>query len=280
MSSLEIAKDYDHEAQPNDNENDNDDRQLLSINQRHQSDREQRKLHHWKESEYATGLVEPTWTDEWDVYREKRCCDWGCGCVYPSAVVGTCLGAGRIGNMAVLKERYVIVDADDDDNDDSLIREWGDCFVREEEGESSLQSNNNNSNTTTATATNPKQPVRRRDIQLIVGPFWPLLIFITYPLILGMSAFTLYSGIPGKPLGIQVLWALLTLQLIRSLFNTGFRDPGIVRRRTSPPPVRENNRYGKRSGSWIWDDRVQSYRPKNSIYCIDCKVVVEEFDHT
>ena len=101
----------------------------------------------------------------------------------------------------------------------------------------------------------------------------------------------MYSGLPGKPIYVQVVWALLTLQLIRSLFNTGFRDPGILQRRTKPPPVKDESdgdhstrrigfRWGNDDGAWRWSDQAQSYRPKNSMYCPDCKVVVEEFDHT
>jgi len=275
MSSLEIIAndDDDHELQQN--ENHNDDRKLLSIDELN-SDRERSKLRHWKESDYAAGLVEPTWADEWEVYRKKHCCDWGCGCVtYPSAVVCTWLGAGRIGNMAVLKERDVMVEADDDDDENTVV-------VDKEERQLSRQSNNTTDAKTTPDAT-PKQLVRKREIQLVVGPYWPLLIFITYPLIFGMSAFTLYRGIPGKPLFIQILWAILTVQLIRSLFNTGFRDPGVLPRRMTVPSAKENSnglRLVHNSRSWKWDDRAHSYRPKNSTYCPECKVVVEEFDHT
>lgn len=276
MSSLEIvANDDDVHEELQQCENHNDDRKLLSVDE-HDSDHEQSKLRHWKESDYAAGLVEPTWVDEWEVYRKKHCCDWGCGCVtYPSAVVCTWLGAGRVGNMAVLKERDVMVEADDDDDEDTVVDD-------KEEGQLSRQSNNTTDAKTTPDA-NPKQFVRKREIQLVVGPYWPLLIFITYPLIFGMSAFTLYRGIPGKPLVIQIVWALLTLQLIRSLFNTGFRDPGILSRRMKPLSVKEKStglRLVRNSRSWKWDYRVQSYRPKNSTYCHDCKVVVEEFDHT
>lgn len=262
---------------------DHDDRKLLSIDHS-EPEHEQTKLRHWRESFYATGLVEPTWSDEWEVYRrKKKCCDWGCcGCIYPSAVVCSWLGAGRIGNMAVLKERYIMVEIEDED-EENLEQVNGFVDEDDEEGKPS-QIGNKTSNTPTLESAKPAHLlVRKHEIQFIVGPFWPLLIFITYPLIFGMSAFTLIRCIPGKPLGIQILWVVLTLQLIRSLFNTGFRDPGIVPRRTRLPPTRERRnglRLGKKSGEWKWDDQVQAYRPKNSTYCSDCKVVVEDFDHT
>ena len=124
-----------------------------------------------------------------------------------------------------------------------------------------------------------------------------MLLFITYPLIFGVSALTLYTGIPGKPLYVQIGWAALTFQLIRSLFNTGFRDPGMLKRHMDPPPAKEEEdleengpsrrrvrelgfRWRNEEGPWRWSDQAQSYRPRNSMYCPDCKVVIEEFDHT
>lgn len=285
---------------------------LPSIDEKYRTEREQAKLRHWKESEHATGLVEPTWGNELEAYRKKGCCcpdreamvhnmfqeeiDPGCGCIYLSALICSRIGAGRIGNMAVLKERYVMVEAEDDEDDnDEDEQERVDGFVDDDDEEGLTIHQHNNSNNprgpTTKKSTKAKQLVRKREIQLVVGPFWPMLLFITYPLIFGVSAFTLYSGVPGKPLYVQIVWALLTLQLIRSLFNTGFRDPGILQRRTKPPrakDVSDNDlttrsigfRWGNENGQWRWSDQAQSYRPKNSMYCPDCKVIVEEFDHT
>ena len=224
--------------------------------------------------------------------------DPGCGCICLSAMICSRLGASRIGNMAVLKERYVMVESDVDDDDyeeDNDVEglERVDGFVDDDEGLTAHQRNDSDC----SRGTNKKMPaktktlVRKREIQLVVGPFWPMLLFITYPLIFGVSVFTLYSGLPGKPIYVQLIWAVLTLLLIWALFNTGFRDPGILQRRTRPPPMKDGDdsdhatrrigfRWGNEDGSWRWSDQAQSYRPKNSMYCPDCKVVVEEFDHT
>jgi hypothetical protein len=196
-----------------------------------------------------------------------------------------------------------MVEADDDC--DECEEEGGgervDGFVDEDEGGSSLHQRNSTSNSIAVGGdkilpAKTRRVVRKREIQFVLGPFWPMLLFITYPLIFGVSALTLYSGIPGKPWFVQVLWAVLTLLLIRSLFNTGFRDPGILKRYANPPPVQDDSavdadnndrirrrigfRWGNEEGPWRWTDQVQSYRPKNSMYCTDCKVVIEEFDHT
>ncbi|KAL7535931.1 hypothetical protein ACHAXR_009810 [Thalassiosira sp. AJA248-18] len=321
-SPLEITND-DFAPHDDDDDSTKQNNNRSSIEEQYHSEREQTKLRHWKESDYAAGLVEPTWADEREMSSKRGgccCCpnrealgqmfeeeiDPGCGCVFLSSVVCSKLGAGRIGNMAVLKERWVMVeveaDGDDDDDDDNEGREQIDGFVDgekvvEQEEALSLHHRRNgsecsNDNKTNSTKKTKTKLVRRREIELVVGPFWPMLIFITYPLIFGVSGLTLWNAIPGKPFYVQIGWALLTGQLIRSLFNTGFRDPGILRRHKNPPPVNEDLegddrprrkigfRWGNEEGPWRWSDQTQSYRPKNSMYCPDCKVVLEEFDHT
>eukprot|EP00579_Thalassiosira_antarctica_P001645 CAMPEP_0201869132 /NCGR_PEP_ID=MMETSP0902-20130614/2757_1 /ASSEMBLY_ACC=CAM_ASM_000551 /TAXON_ID=420261 /ORGANISM="Thalassiosira antarctica, Strain CCMP982" /LENGTH=358 /DNA_ID=CAMNT_0048394581 /DNA_START=108 /DNA_END=1184 /DNA_ORIENTATION=+ len=305
ISPLEITND---DLAPNEQNNDNP---SSTIEEQYHSEREQTKLRHWKESEYAAGLVETSWAEELETYRKGGgccCCpnrealgqmfqeeiDPGCGCIFLSAVICSRLGAGRIGNMAILKERYVMVEVEDDGEDDEG-QEQVDGFVDEEEGLSLHQRNKSSDNDSNNSAKKTKTKlVRKREIQLVVGPFWPMLLFITYPLIFGVSALTLWNGIPGKPWYVQIGWALMTGQLIRSLFNTGFRDPGMIQRHENPPPVNNDGdldgedrsrrrigfRWGNEEGPWRWSDQAQSYRPKNSMYCPDCKVVIEEFDHT
>ena len=280
-----------------------------SIDDEYLEQREQSKLRHWKESEYAAGLVEPTWADELEASRRNgQCCcyvgevgqvfqeeiDPGCGCIYLSAVVCTRLGAGRIGNMAVLKERYVWVMEGEEGEMNDEDGDACDGFLGDEESFHKRKSANNENSGTASDGDNAtKHLVRKREIQLIVGPFWPMLFFITYPLIFGVSFFTLKNAIPSKPLPLQILWGVLTLLLIRSLFNTGFRDPGIMKRYKNPPHVENAEedsddesrrriafRWQKKSGNWRWSDQAQSYRPRNSMYDPDCKVIIEEFDHT
>ena len=282
-----------------------------SIDDEYRTSREQSKLRHWKESEYAAGLVEPTWADELELsHRNGQCCccvagngmgqvfqeeiDPGCGCIYLSAVVCSRIGAGRIGNMAVLKERYVWVEGEEDE----VYGENGDAcdgFVGDEESLHKRKgASDEASGTVDAENKYTKHLIRKREIQLIVGPFWPMLLFITYPLIFGVSFFAMKNGLPGKPLPLQIVWGVLTFQLIRSLFNTGFRDPGIMRRHKNPPPSEnpgedENEdetrrrvafRWQGRTGAWRWSDHAQSYRPRNAMYDSDCKCIIEEFDHT
>ena len=297
---------------PSNNDNNN-----MSLTEKYLQEKQQTKVRHWKTSEYAAGLVEPTWHDELEKYNREghNCCccccsggsglhefdsmfqeeiDPGCGCIYLSAMICSRLGADRIGNMAVLKSRYVMVEVDDEgENED------GEEFVNDDE-EALHYRNNNKSNDDDNEGKKKKKKkknqtkrmMRKREIQFIVGPFWPMLLGITYPLIFGVSGLTLFIGLPGRAWYIQLGWTILTVLLIRALFNTGFRDPGILSRHVDPPVVSEEDeddttvrrrvgfRWGSEGGSWRWSEQAQSYRPRNAMYDPDCAVIVEEFDHT
>ena len=240
--------------------------EALSIEQRYQLERQTAKVRHWRESQYAVGMVEVTWKDELSRHlndddddvngANRECCsdaasdsmDPTCGCLIASGYVCSKIGAGRIGNMAVLKERVV---TEKDEN---------------------------------GTA------VSRTKIEFIVGPYWPMMMFITYPLIFGVSFWTAYTAIPNVPVAISSVWAILTFGLCLSLFNVAFRDPGILPRFDKVPTDEQQKKLGYeskfqngRSSSrqeWKWNDTALTYRPRSAHFDPDCAVIVEEFDHT
>jgi hypothetical protein len=114
----------------------------------------------------------------------------------------------------------------------------------------------------------------RPRLDCVVGPYWPMLAFVTYPLILGVSGWTLVIKIvPGRTSSFMAFgWAVLTVGLITALAFTACCDPGIQYKYKKPPPQYENQ--------WRWTDRAHSYRSRNAFYDADTGVVVEGFDHT
>jgi hypothetical protein len=218
------------------------------------------RVNHWRNSPYAVGLVEPTWAGElnrsihsnYDSDEEangpnRECCsdatnhemDPTCGCLSISGQVCGRLGYKRIGNMIILKESEI-----DNHNDDDADAEQGNMAMR-------------------------------RNFVCIVGPYWPMLCFVTYPLILGVSFLTAKFAIfvtNFNPV-LACVWSILTCGLCFALFSVSCRDPGILPKYHTPPE-------GESSGKWRWNDRVQSYVPRGAMYDPDCAVVVEQFDHT
>jgi hypothetical protein len=197
------------------------------------------RIKKWKDSAFAVGLTEPTWKEERtrEPYTPSLPRD-DTGCLCCSAHVCALLGAGRVGNMAVLKQSQEWVEEVEDD------QETGQQTVRR---------------------------YARPRLDIVVGPYWPMLCFVTYPIIFGVSGWTLWSGILGKqmPAVLVFVWTVMTLSLISALALTAFRDPGIMYRNRS-----------QQDSTWRWSDQADSYRPRHAWFDSDTAVVVEGFDHT
>jgi len=219
----------------------------ISAEGRFRDEKYNRKVQHWKDHPLAVGLVEISWSDEMQKFRDRdarrRAADdssaESANCLCCSAVVCPYLGATRIGNMSVLKQSTIEINIEEEDEETGEIR-----VVR----------------------------VARPKLDFVVGPYWPMLFFVTYPLIFGVSGWALVVAIPGKPISLVLAWSICTFGLIFSLAMTGFRDPGIMLRRHNPPP--------RAQGTWRWSDQAQTFRPRGAMYDSDTGVVVEGFDHT
>ena len=231
-----------HKLTTLDNPSMEDDLAPLSIEDRYETERTNAKLNHWKEHAFAVGAVGVSWEEE--CRTDRACCEQCCSeevdancCICCSGYF--CKSAGRVGNMVVLKQSM----------------EWVEHVEVDEE-----------------TGSETVRKYQRPRLDCVVGPFWPMLMCVTYPLILGVSLWTALVAMPGKPFSIQAVWGTLTLALIYALAKTACTDPGILYRHAAPPPQDEN--------SWRWSDQGQTYRPRGAYYDTDCAVVVEEFDHT
>ena len=100
-----------------------------SINGRYHSENQQLRTQHWRESYFARGCVLSTWEAEYAQLQENgwkgecsRMMDGKdnnsvpCGCC--SAILCSALGAGRVGNIAVLKQsnEWVTEEVPDEEN--------------------------------------------------------------------------------------------------------------------------------------------------------------------
>jgi hypothetical protein len=134
------------------------------------------------------------------------------------------------------------------------------------------------------------EKVPKRVLDCIVGPYWPMLVFVTYPLILGVSYWTAKRAIfvPNVHPWMVCTWMVLTTGLCLALFWVSCSDPGILPKYHVVPSATNGGEVGaaaaapaaESSLNWRWNDRVQSYVPRGAFYDTDCAVVVEQFDHT
>lgn len=284
----------------------------FSIDQIYHSSKQSTREHHWRNNPYAVGLVEPSWKEEINRNNtndddgniddcdtngpNRRCCsdvaepdmDPTCGCLVCSGYACGMINAGRIGNMVILKESHVMVEEVIQDEDADHQR------LDDEESKIPLRT----------------RKVSKRQIDLIVGPYWPMMMFVTYPLILIVSGLTAFKAVFVPPYNtiLVIVWSAMTFGLCFSLFNVAFKDPGILPKYKQIPEDGIGN--GKKVTTWRWLDIAQSYVPRGmsrsslwhhnnnyflfiyilmishflfnqgAIYDPDCAVVVEEFDHT
>jgi len=112
-------------------------------------------------------------------------------------------------------------------------------------------------------------------IDCVIGPYWPMMLCVTYPLIAVIATFCGYYVMRGKHPIIIGIFVFGVLTTAGCLALTACSDPGILRRHREEPP--EDVR-GRRK--WTWNDQANTFRPRGAQYCRDCNVVIEGFDHT
>ncbi|GMH62252.1 hypothetical protein TrLO_g1507 [Triparma laevis f. longispina] len=116
-----------------------------------------------------------------------------------------------------------------------------------------------------------RQTVQNEEPRLlcVFGPFWPVLFFLTWPLVLGVSGYTFYRLLHlSAPIYVILVWCALTGALCRFLHRVSSRDPGILPRYREAPGER-----------WRWNSQANTFRPPGAIYDKECGVIVEDFDH-
>ena len=211
---------------------------------------EERKIKHWKDSEFAVGCVNVTWKDDHP--------SWWFGSGHNSdgnddndhshvvnhqfaisSIVCGCLGAGRVGNMAVLAqstENFEEEVVDPDTGEVTTIRK------------------------------------QRPKLLWVMGPYWTVNLLVTFPLIFGISGWICYQRIVKSNSVVIITWSIGTFLMVFSLCMISCRNPGILYRHSQIPLTVQEE--------WRWNDQARTYRPASSRFDSECQVVVEGFDHT
>lgn len=109
---------------------------------------------------------------------------------------------------------------------------------------------------------------------VIAGPCWPFCMGVTLPLILGISAlvcyFVLFNSANGLPQWVAYIYLPVLALVLLALFMVSCRDPGLMERVT-------DEEAGQ--GGWYWNEQVGSFRPPGALYCRECGVLIEGYDH-
>jgi len=109
---------------------------------------------------------------------------------------------------------------------------------------------------------------------VIAGPCWPFCCFVTLPLILGASGAVSYWLIlrdnAALPLWVAYIYFPVLGFVLAALFSVSCQDPGLMERVT-------DEEAGE--GGWFWNEQVGSYRPPGALYCRECGVLIQDYDH-
>jgi DHHC palmitoyltransferase len=109
---------------------------------------------------------------------------------------------------------------------------------------------------------------------VIAGPCWPFCMFVTLPLILAVSGavayFMIISSESPLPLWVAYIYFPVLGFVLASLFCVSCQDPGLMERVT-------DEEAGE--GGWFWNEQVGSFRPPGSLYCRECGVLIQDYDH-
>ena len=68
-------------------------------------------------------------------------------------------------------------------------------------------------------------------LDCVVGPFWPVMLFVTFPLVVGISLIVAVTCLPALNPGFAVGMVVLMLATAIALGKTATTDPGILHRR-------------------------------------------------
>ena len=110
---------------------------------------------------------------------------------------------------------------------------------------------------------------------IMAGPCWPFCMFVTVPLILGISALVVYflildDSFADLPWWLALIYIPAVCMVLIFLFCVSCRDPGLMERVT-------DEEAGQ--GGWFWNEQVGSYRPPGALYCRECGVLIQDYDH-
>mmetsp|Transcript_16235 Transcript_16235/g.30914 ORF Transcript_16235/g.30914 Transcript_16235/m.30914 type:complete len:254 (+) Transcript_16235:104-865(+) len=110
---------------------------------------------------------------------------------------------------------------------------------------------------------------------IIAGPCWPFCVFVTLPMILGVAGLVGYFVIYDDnrfnlPDYFIWIYGSIVAFVLLSLFCVSCRDPGLMDRVV-------DEEAGE--GGWFWNEQVGSFRPPGALYCRECGVLIQEYDH-
>ena len=78
------------------------------------------------------------------------------------------------------------------------------------------------------------------------------------------------SFLHHQPIWVAYIYFPVLGFVLASLFCVSCQDPGLMERVTDEEAG---------NGGWFWNEQVGSYRPPGALYCRECGVLIQDYDH-
>jgi palmitoyltransferase ZDHHC9/14/18 len=119
----------------------------------------------------------------------------------------------------------------------------------------------------------------RRELWLVVGPYWPFCVSLTATLMVGLPLLVLVLFWSVLPRAALLAFLALTLLSLAALAAVACRDPGLMEHVPFEPPASLEAAARSSNQKWVYNDLTESWRPRRAQYDRDVNAVVREFDH-
>jgi len=113
----------------------------------------------------------------------------------------------------------------------------------------------------------PAKPGETPRLLCVVGPYWPMMMCITTPLILAPCVGVVIYAWPFVHYGVIIGFCCFAAFTLTALWCTACSNPGLVPRYEERPPHADSN--------WSWNDQTRTFRPRTARYVDDCGVLVD-----
>mmetsp|Transcript_4205 Transcript_4205/g.12869 ORF Transcript_4205/g.12869 Transcript_4205/m.12869 type:complete len:199 (+) Transcript_4205:50-646(+) len=103
--------------------------------------------------------------------------------------------------------------------------------------------------------------------RLVLGPYWHFLL-ITLGIMVSVCVMVYGFVVPTDCKAERIIGLALAVLSISSLMCTAVNDPGVFPRYSKPL-----------APNWTFSEYAQCYRPPGVIFCQQCQVLIEDYNH-
>jgi DHHC palmitoyltransferase len=140
----------------------------------------------------------------------------------------------------------------------------------------------------------------RPQLYIVLGPYWMIALFVTFPIMMILSIWTAVVKIQFHVHWVQWTWLVSTIMMIFTFLLVACTNPGIQYRYHTKPQQHHDRNHPAMTPSeinqsidhdpnnssninnnteWVWNDQAYTYRLSTAKYDPECAVVIDQLHH-